>query len=110
MINALKTIAAIAVAISFSSSVAAQSVPIKTIATQQAAPGQTPQISPLEPMPPSARCGAHYYPPLSIQLGFEGVAVVRFTVTVDGKVANPNIISSSGHDVLDQAAIACVSK
>ena len=40
----------------------------------------------------------------------QGKVFVEFTVTKDGKVTNPNVLKSSGHDEFDQEAIRVVNK
>ena len=57
--------------------------------------------------------GAHIcmrqYPAIAVRLNQEGTTTVRFTVNTDGSVSNVQVVSSSGHDALDQAAIRCAS-
>jgi TonB family protein len=48
------------------------------------------------------------YPAESLQLGEQGTVRLRYRVTPDCKFADPEILQSSGHPRLDQAAIAIV--
>jgi len=49
------------------------------------------------------------YPLLAVRLSQEGTTTVRFMVNIDGSVSNVQIARSSGHEMLDQAAIGCSS-
>jgi protein TonB len=40
----------------------------------------------------------------------EGVVVVRFTIAADGGVGGVSVARSSGHSLLDQAALETVSR
>jgi TonB family protein len=51
-----------------------------------------------------------YYPPKSVRLNEEGDVQLAFTVATDGTVKDAAVIKSSGHDLLDQAAAACVAQ
>ncbi len=46
------------------------------------------------------------YPPLAAQAGIEGKVVVKMLVDIDGSVLMVEIIKSSGHQMLDESAIA----
>ncbi len=48
------------------------------------------------------------YPLLARQRGLEGVVEIAFTIDPDGRVSQPEVISSSRHPVLDQAALGMV--
>jgi TonB family protein len=48
-----------------------------------------------------------YYPPLAQRLGEEGSTIVAFTIGVDGMIRNVVVARSSGHDILDVAAVEC---
>ena len=48
------------------------------------------------------------YPAQAIQNGWEGTVVLRLHVGTDGSVEEVEVISSSGHTVLDDAAIRSV--
>jgi TonB family protein len=51
-----------------------------------------------------------YYPSLSLRLNQAGTSIVRFTVATDETVHDAWILSPSGHQALDEAAIAAVSR
>lgn len=40
----------------------------------------------------------------------EGDVLLRITISVEGKVSNVEVAESSGHDILDEAAVNAVSK
>jgi protein TonB len=46
-----------------------------------------------------------YYPPISARLGEEGTVILGFTISAQGEVIDPVIVTSSGHDRLDAAAL-----
>ena len=48
------------------------------------------------------------YPPVARQQGWEGTAILRVEVRADGHTAAVKIVQSSGHRVLDEAAIEAV--
>ncbi len=48
------------------------------------------------------------YPPQSRRLGEQGAVVLQVLVDVDGRVINSKLVTSSGFDRLDQAALAGV--
>ncbi|MDE2184314.1 MAG: energy transducer TonB [Alphaproteobacteria bacterium] len=48
------------------------------------------------------------YPAISQRLGEEGTVTMKFTITPDGSVENPQVVKSSGSERLDQAALECV--
>ncbi len=48
------------------------------------------------------------YPPLAIRRGWEGVVLLDVEVLVSGKVGSVKLLTSSGHGVLDRAALAAV--
>jgi TonB family protein len=50
------------------------------------------------------------YPAAAVQLRLEGTTILKLLVGVDGKVKEVSIIQSSGHQVLDDAAIKAVEK
>lgn len=50
------------------------------------------------------------YPPIVIQAGIEGTAVVKALVDTDGSIMEVKILKSSGSDILDQAALAAAIK
>lgn len=47
------------------------------------------------------------YPPAAQRLNQEGTTSIKFTVNTDGSVSNVQVVGSSGHDMLDSAAIRC---
>lgn len=49
------------------------------------------------------------YPPMAVRLSQQGTTLVRFTVNTDGSVSNVQVARSSGHQILDDAAIGCAS-
>ena len=49
------------------------------------------------------------YPAAAMAARAEGVTVVRFTVTEEGRVIDPAVDRSSGNAILDKAALACVA-
>lgn len=50
------------------------------------------------------------YPRLAIQRELEGSVTVRVKVTAEGMPANTEILKSSGHELLDRAALDAISK
>lgn len=50
------------------------------------------------------------YPSAAKQLGLEGSALVRALVSASGSVADASLVESSGHQMLDDAALAAVRK
>ena len=50
------------------------------------------------------------YPILARRRGYEGTVVLRVLVDVQGKVKTLQIVESSGHRILDRAALAAVKK
>ena len=50
------------------------------------------------------------YPRRAREQGWEGVVVLQVRVEADGAPAHVEIASSSGHDVLDRAALAAVAR
>jgi TonB family protein len=50
------------------------------------------------------------YPREAIEQHWEGTARVRVHIGTDGKIAGITIVSSAGHDVLDEKARVAVSK
>jgi protein TonB len=49
------------------------------------------------------------YPATAQRLNQQGTTSIKFTVSTDGSVADVQVVNSSGHDTLDQAAIRCAS-
>ena len=50
------------------------------------------------------------YPPEARRAGYEGTAVISFTINLDGTLGDVRVISSSGHPVLDRAAIMTIKR
>ena len=48
------------------------------------------------------------YPPAARNVGVEGRSEVRMTILKDGQLANVVVINSSGHEILDKAALRSV--
>jgi protein TonB len=48
------------------------------------------------------------YPPVARRIGVEGKVTLRLTVTAEGRVAQADIVTSSGRDDLDQTAQAWI--
>jgi len=48
------------------------------------------------------------YPPVAIRRGYQGTVVVSFTINENGRVENLLVAESSGHRILDRAAIKAV--
>jgi protein TonB len=47
------------------------------------------------------------YPATALRLDQQGTTIVRFTVNTDGSVSDVHVVKSSGHEMLDDAAIRC---
>lgn len=83
------------------------------------APVQVAVVRPPAPPPPKPRgitapvsIGASHsceneYPPLAVRLSQQGTTIVRFMVNTDGSVTNVQVARSSGHEILDEAAVRC---
>lgn len=60
---------------------------------------------------PSARGNRPpYYPEMARRNGWQGLCMVRVSVTAEGRAASVSLARSSGHGILDQAALAAVRK
>jgi TonB family protein len=60
---------------------------------------------------PSARGNRPpYYPEMARRNGWQGLCMVRVSVTPEGRAASVSLARSSGHGILDQAALAAVRK
>ncbi|HVZ68513.1 MAG TPA: energy transducer TonB [Rhizomicrobium sp.] len=78
------------------------------------------QVATVAPPPPVTQItaprseGTHdcqsQYPPLSRRLSEQGIVTLKFTVMVDGTIAGPKVVKSSGFQRLDDAAVQCVSR
>lgn len=51
-----------------------------------------------------------FYPPAAIALGLEGEVRLLLSLSTEGAILDINIASSSGHPLLDQAALQAVQK
>jgi protein TonB len=61
------------------------------------------QVAPLVRMPPR-------YPRTASRRGIEGVVKVAFTITKEGRVVNPRVLSSNPVGVFDKAALRAIKK
>ncbi len=50
------------------------------------------------------------YPPEALRRGLDGRVVLRLTISAEGEVTKLTVAGSSGHAILDQAAVAAVSR
>jgi protein TonB len=50
----------------------------------------------------------HFYPPEAVARGIEGETILMLRYTADGKLLDAKIARSSGHAILDQAALRAV--
>ncbi len=101
-------------------------VPPPDILIQQEAPTNTitaqSKVAPPPPKPVAAapitqpvleeggagKCESSYYPAVAIRLNQTGTSTVAVHIAADGSVESVNLVSSSGHDSLDEAAIRCI--
>ncbi len=51
-----------------------------------------------------------HYPPEAERRGFSGVTMMRFSVDASGHVVSASVVHSSGHDVLDEDAVAWLQR
>ena len=78
---------------------------------QRAAPPQAKAAPALIEARPSARGNRPpYHPEMARRNGWQGLAMVRVSVTAEGRAASVSLARSSGHGTLDQAALAAVRK
>lgn len=68
-------------------------------------PPAAPRTVHLAPVPIAAKCKRPRYPDRAARNGWEGIVVCRVTVGVDGKVVRVTVEESSGHKLLDDAAV-----
>jgi protein TonB len=96
----------------------AKTLPAPSIPTVTEPP-RTQSISPDVPKEVSpAKVDARYassnprpqYPSMARRLGQEGTVILEVTVSVDGLAKSVRIQESSGHELLDQAALNAISK
>jgi TonB family protein len=57
------------------------------------------------PWPASTTCPRPEYPKEAMQAHWTGVSTVAFLIDTEGKVRNAKVLKSSGHDILDDAAL-----
>lgn len=50
------------------------------------------------------------YPSRALQMELEGVVEVRFYITTQGRVETAEVVTSSGHQILDDATITMVKR
>jgi protein TonB len=74
-----------------------------------AAPPPPPPIRPFTADGNGNRVTARDYPAISIRLRETGLAVVNVCVEADGSVSDVTLVTSSGHDRLDNATIRMVN-
>jgi|SRR5579871_2232037 len=98
-----------------------EAAPTNTITAQSKV--ATPPPAPAPPAPPKpagitapvqiagggAVCQSAYYPPIAIRLNQTGTTTVNVHIGTDGSVSNVDVVDSSGHDSLDQAAVKCIT-
>jgi protein TonB len=56
----------------------------------------------------AAKCEQSYYPSVAVRLNETGTTTVAVHIGADGSVESVNVVESSGHDSLDEAAIKCI--
>lgn len=86
--------------------------PRNTIVATTTAPTTNPPSTPALPdRAPVSIAATHTvppYPPIARRVGAEGKVTLRLTVTAEGRVAQADIVTSSGRDDLDQTAQAWI--
>lgn len=94
-----------------------EAAPTNTITATPRAPVAAP--TPPKPVAPAisspvleaggaGKCQSSFYPPIAVRLNQTGTSTVAVHIGADGSVQGVDIVSSSGHDSLDQAAIKCI--
>ena len=78
-----------------------------SVAGEQSQPGPDEFIA-VDIMPEMIRTCAPEYPDSAKAAGIEGKVYVKALVDKTGKVASVKLLKTSGHDVLDRAAVAAV--
>jgi protein TonB len=68
-----------------------------------ASPTMDDDVIPLVRIPPQ-------YPRIASRRGIEGVVTVSFTITKDGQVRDPNVISAKPENIFDSAALKAIVK
>lgn len=92
-----------------------ESAPAPPKAAVPPAPPAPPAPKPVTETPPSAKAAylrnpAPEYPSLAQRRGWEGTVLLRIRVLANGKPGDIQIQTSSGRDVLDQAAVKAVQR
>lgn len=80
--------------------------PVQTAPAAPPAPPKPEGISAPVSIGASHSC-MNEYPAVAQRLNQEGTTSIKFTVNTDGSVSGVQVVGSSGHDTLDQAAIRC---
>jgi protein TonB len=90
-------------------------VSVATTAPAQAAPAKAAPPAPAKESFTQAQVGANYgynpkpkYPSVARSRGWEGKVILRVQVSADGDSEGVTVIQSSGHDILDEAAVDAV--
>ncbi len=84
--------------------------PVPADANMPPPPPSSANTMPSNVTPPRAD-GPHtsgMYPPLARRMDEQGIATVKFIITVGGTVADPIVVRSSGYPDLDDAALMAV--
>ena len=89
---------------------AAPAAPAPAPAKPQAAPIRIPPPAFKAPRPLEGGCPRPAYPPRALDLGLEGVVHLRARVSAEGDIDACEILVSSGHSSLDEAALEAVRK
>jgi len=50
------------------------------------------------------------YPTIAKKMGWEGICVIQFTLTPEGKIENIKVVKSSGYKTLDRNAVTAIIK
>lgn len=81
-------------------------------ATRPMQPAAVPASTETGPVPPRPVAGnlPPGYPPAALQRGVEGLVLVRLEVGPDGRVRGAEVLESSGSPLLDEAALAALSR
>lgn len=97
----------------------AQPPPVPVIAAATAVKPVAPPPKPVPPpqpvraaarLDPNQSCAAPQYPDSAYDMGETGTSVLQFLISANGSVEQSRIASSSGHAVLDDAALAALAQ
>lgn len=91
----------------FAAALAALSVNVAA-QTGSSAPADGAQASP--PPGPQKTCARPVYPVEAIRNEWTGVVTIAFLIGSDGLVQRTRVLKSSGHDILDSAAVEALSQ